>query len=486
MNGYQLREIDYSELTNIKERIILDKENENFDYFNTIYGYSMQIIESQIMKDRFILFSSDIQNRGVVYIFDFINNILINLKLLWDDEFGSEDIVYINNENDLFFTIKNSTTSFPSLSMYTLNIDEYEKLIKENSFETIGQVYKNSNNSNIKIIKSKETLVKFITKIDVLKTNVDSCFNKDLIENELILRKQAIDKNEKETDKDKCLLKWNDTPIFTDYILSIFPNIKINDEVFNGYYGYSVKLDTETSIKRPLVYIIHGGPNSSYTQEYSKFFIILLTLGYDLLITNYPGSSGFGQNYLHSLNGKIGELDVSACGEYMKSFLIKYENIYDNNKIFLYGGSHGGFLSAWLSVHSEYSKLFKAALIINPVVNIYSLFTSSDIPDWAYELSLNKELEFGVSDDDIIKMMSQSPIKYSSQAQTSIFLLIGGVDLRVTPNNNGINFYHSLKFYNKDVKMKLYPTDDHPLSSPETNIDVIYSMVDYLEEFNKN
>jgi hypothetical protein len=36
------------------------------------------------------------------------------------------------------------------------------------------------------------------------------------------------------------------------------------------------------------------------------------------------------------------------------------ESIYhiDNKNIFLYGGSHGGFISCWLTVHEKFSKMF--------------------------------------------------------------------------------------------------------------------------------
>ncbi len=169
----------------------------------------------------------------------------------------------------------------------------------------------------------------------------------------------------------------------------------------------------------------------------------------------------------------------------MKAYLDKYNSRYNRKNIFAYGGSHGGFLSAWLSVHPEYTKLFNSAVILNPVIDIYSLYTSSDIPDWAYELTSLKELNFAVSDEEMINMKTKSPISYVKNCETSILLLIGGDDKRVTPQNNGIHFYHCLKHHNKDVKMKYYPTDEHSLASPETSIDVLYSMIEFINEKRK-
>ena len=39
---------------------------------------------------------------------------------------------------------------------------------------------------------------------------------------------------------------------------------------------------------------------------------------------------------------------------------------------------------------------------------------------------------------------------------------------------------------NKNVRMKVYPNDDHALASPETSVDVLNSMVNFLINDNVN
>ena len=41
MNGYQLRQVTYNDIDNIKDELLLDKEKENSPYFNTIYSCSI-------------------------------------------------------------------------------------------------------------------------------------------------------------------------------------------------------------------------------------------------------------------------------------------------------------------------------------------------------------------------------------------------------------------------------------------------------------
>jgi acylaminoacyl-peptidase len=59
--------------------------------------------------------------------------------------------------------------------------------------------------------------------------------------------------------------------------------------------------------KRPMLTLIHGGPFSA--SPYDMFLSLrnsLLLLGYHLLIVNYRGSVGYGENYLNELLGHIG------------------------------------------------------------------------------------------------------------------------------------------------------------------------------------
>lgn len=62
-----------------------------------------------------------------------------------------------------------------------------------------------------------------------------------------------------------------------------------------------------------LVVFPHGGPHSAYGCEYSPHVAIMFSLGYSVLLINYRGSTGFGQNSIDSLPGKIGTNDVNDC-----------------------------------------------------------------------------------------------------------------------------------------------------------------------------
>ena len=62
-----------------------------------------------------------------------------------------------------------------------------------------------------------------------------------------------------------------------------------------------------------LVTFPHGGPHSAFCCDYSTHIAIFAALGYSVLLINYRGSTGYGQDTIDSLPGKIGTNDVYDC-----------------------------------------------------------------------------------------------------------------------------------------------------------------------------
>ena len=88
------------------------------------------------------------------------------------------------------------------------------------------------------------------------------------------------------------------------------------DNGAEGHFVYSTYFKDE---KRPMVTIIHGGPFGCAPQDmFLQMRTYLLLQGYSLLILNYTGSTSYGENFLNSLLGSIGDKDVHDCGKLIK------------------------------------------------------------------------------------------------------------------------------------------------------------------------
>lgn len=64
---------------------------------------------------------------------------------------------------------------------------------------------------------------------------------------------------------------------------------------------------------RPTILMPHGGPHSCYPTSYFSGYTFLVSLGYNLVLVNFRGSTGFGENSIQSLPGNIATNDVLDC-----------------------------------------------------------------------------------------------------------------------------------------------------------------------------
>ncbi|KAL0457100.1 UNVERIFIED_CONTAM: Acylamino-acid-releasing enzyme, partial [Sesamum latifolium] len=99
-------------------------------------------------------------------------------------------------------------------------------------------------------------------------------------------------------------------------------------------------------LRDPLIVILHGGPHDVSVSSFTKSSAFLASLGFGLLLVNYRGSLGFGEEALQSLPGKVGSQDVDDVLTAIDHIIDK--GLADPSKIAVVGISHGGFLATHL------------------------------------------------------------------------------------------------------------------------------------------
>ncbi|XP_076010063.1 LOW QUALITY PROTEIN: acylamino-acid-releasing enzyme [Genypterus blacodes] len=231
--------------------------------------------------------------------------------------------------------------------------------------------------------------------------------------------------------------------------------------------------------KVPLVVFIHGGPHSQFPAEWNTTTAGLAKLGLAVLMVNYRGSTGFGQDSILSLIGQIGCQDVRDVQRAVLTALQSDETL-DPKRLAVIGGSHGGFLSCHLI--GQYPDFYRACAARNPVINAATLLGTSDIMDWRYSsVGLQFSYDQIPSAEALTSMLEKSPITHAAQIRAPVLLMLGGKDRRVSPHQ-GLELYRALKSRASPVRLLWFPDDGHSLARVDTQAECFLNTVLWLHQ----
>uniref|UniRef100_A0A7S2YZT9 Acylamino-acid-releasing enzyme n=1 Tax=Pycnococcus provasolii TaxID=41880 RepID=A0A7S2YZT9_9CHLO len=256
--------------------------------------------------------------------------------------------------------------------------------------------------------------------------------------------------------------------------------------------GSSVVLRPAADVEvKGVILLPHGGPHTTSTAQFFASTRLFLEMGYAVILANYRGSLGFGRQLQMQLPGNVGRLDVRDCVAALESGMKKMD-IDDALPKAIFGGSHGGFLGAHLV--GQHADLFKAAILRNPVTNLVSMASTTDIPDWCCVEAFGKPADveqqpsarmgdgsFPPSPEALARLHEVSPIAHVDNVKTPILLLLGSGDERV-PVEQGLQYRRALAMRGQDVETYQYDGEGHSLAKPQTEFECLSHTIRFLDE----
>jgi dipeptidyl aminopeptidase/acylaminoacyl peptidase len=204
--------------------------------------------------------------------------------------------------------------------------------------------------------------------------------------------------------------------------------------------------------KYPLFVVIHGGPHNMWKDDFVVRwnYHLLAQPGYVVLLTNYSGSTGFGEDFARAIQGDPLEGPANEINQAADEAIGRYRFI-DGKRQAAGGASYGGHLANWLAVSTD---RYKALVSHAGLYDLRSQWTTSDV---AYGRERNIG---GPAWDNIPLWREQSPFYRSEKLKTPILLTYGEKDFRV-PLNNGLEFWTVLQRQDVPSRLVVFPDENH-------------------------
>jgi dipeptidyl aminopeptidase/acylaminoacyl peptidase len=178
--------------------------------------------------------------------------------------------------------------------------------------------------------------------------------------------------------------------------------------------------------KYPLVLQMHGGPfSSSMDSGHVRWSAALLAApGYVVLMTDYTGSVGYGEQFSLDIGGDPLKTPVQDVLDAAKVAIERFPFI-DENRQAATGASYGGHMINWIQGTTSH---FKALVGHAGLVSLKGQYASSDT-------IYNREIMNGSPPwGESPVWREQSPASFADRFSTPVLLTIGEKDFRVPIN----------------------------------------------------
>ncbi len=204
--------------------------------------------------------------------------------------------------------------------------------------------------------------------------------------------------------------------------------------------------------KYPLLVLMHGGPHSMWRDNWGLRwnYYMLTRPGYVVLLTNYSGSTGFGEKFAQSIQGDPLLGPGNEINEGADEAIRLYRFV-DGTRQAAAGASYGGHLANWMqATTTRYKTLVSHA----GMINLESQWGTSDT---IYSREINNG---GPVWEQGPIWREQNPIRFAKNFRTPILLSVGENDFRV-PLNQTLENWSVLQRLRIPSRLIVWPDENH-------------------------
>jgi dipeptidyl aminopeptidase/acylaminoacyl peptidase len=225
--------------------------------------------------------------------------------------------------------------------------------------------------------------------------------------------------------------------------------------------------------KYPGLMLIHGGPQGAWDDAWGYRWNAQLfaSHGYVVMMTNFHGSTGYGQKFVEEISGDWGGAayeDLMKAADYLAS--LPYV---DRSRIGAAGASFGGYMINWMAGHTD---RFKALVSHDGVYDNRSMYgTTEEL--WFPEFELR-----GTPWEKSSLYEKWSPSNFVQNIRTPMLIVQGEQDFRV-PVGQGLQLFTALQRRGVPSRLLYFPDEGHWVLKPRNSELWYQTVLEWLDHY---
>lgn len=386
----------------------------------------------------------------------FPNNEELSIQsFIWDTD--SKIIFYANSyQANKLFTINLKNTTNPLVELFPVKYNEMSYSLPIFAL----------NNKNIVLLRINA--YDFPEQLEILKRTENS-ENAIIILNEEFLKTKSITKAE----------AFNFTGGYGDQV-----------------YGFFLKpINFDSSKTYPVVVLIHGGPEGSWTHAWGTSWNpqMYTNQGYAVIMINPHGSVGFGDKFQDDVRNNWGGVPFEDIILGVNFILNKY-NYLDKTRMCAAGGSYGGYMINWIEGHNDKNETLKRDWTFNCLANHDGIFSHISMFYSTEEIWFPKE-EFCDKQHkgcnpwegpEVRKGFdTYSTERYVKNWHTPMIIIHGGTDYRV-PLTEALSAFTALQLKGVPSEFFFLHQENHWVLKAENQVKWFEEVYDFFDEYTKS
>ncbi|MCJ8191721.1 dipeptidyl-peptidase 5 [Sphingomicrobium aestuariivivum] len=217
-------------------------------------------------------------------------------------------------------------------------------------------------------------------------------------------------------------------------------------------WGFSLKPDNVEG-DLPIAFVVHGGPQGSFGNSWStRWNPRALSNGrYAVVSIDFHGSTGYGQDFVDSINKDWGGKPLEDLKLGLDHALEQDDQL-AGNRICALGASYGGYMMNW--IEGNWSDRFDCLINHNGLFDMRGFYYSTEelwFPRW----------DMGGSYAEASETYERwNPVNYVDNWKTPMMVVLGLQDFRV-PYAQGLGAFTALQERDVPSKLIVFPDENH-------------------------